>query len=427
MHDFKHKGSKLYCEKVPVEKIAQKAGTPVFIYSKNTLLDHYRKLDKAFESIPHLICFSVKTNSNVAVCKTLIDEGAGLDIVSGGELFKAQQVKADPKMIVYAGVGKTPFEISNAIKSGILLFNVESVPEIAMIDKLCGQLGKRAKVAIRVNPDVKARTHRYITTGTKLNKFGIDETTLFDIFNAKDGFSNIDISGIHIHIGSQITESMPFIRAIRKASALILLLRKKGHRVDYLNIGGGLGIVYNRERPQTAEEFAGAVMPILSGLKVKLVLEPGRFISGNSGILVAKVLYIKKSPVKNFIIIDAAMNDLARPSLYGAFHEILPLEKKSSAKKNRAMFDVVGPICESGDFIAKDRMLPALKEGDLLAVMSAGAYGFSMSSNYNARPRAAEALVLKGKYYVVRGRETYKDLIRGEHIPGVLRLKGKVR
>jgi diaminopimelate decarboxylase len=427
MHYFRYRKNRLHCESVDIGRIAERIGTPLYLYSHKTLIDHYTKIKRAFKSLDPLICFSMKSNSNLSVIKALVNAGAGLDIVSGGELFKAQKVNADPKKIVYASVGKTPFEISNAIKSGILLFNVESVPELAMIDKLCGQLGKRAKVAIRVNPDVKARTHKYITTGTKSSKFGVDEAALFDIFNAKAVFSNIDISGIHIHIGSQITESMPFVQAIRKASTLILLLRKKGHRVDYLNIGGGLGIVYNKERPQTAEEFARAVMPILAGLKVKLVIEPGRFISGNSGILVTKVLYVKKSPVKNFIIIDAAMNDLARPSLYGAFHEILPLEKKYSAKKSCAMFDVVGPICESGDFIAKDRILPIVKEGDLLAVMSAGAYGFSMSSNYNARPRAAEALVLKGKYYVVRRRETYKDLIRGETIPGVLRLKGKIR
>jgi diaminopimelate decarboxylase len=423
MHYFKYKKDRLHCESVDIQRIAQKVGTPFYLYSHKTLIDHYAKIKQAFKSLNPLICFSMKSNSSLSVIKALVNKGAGLDIVSGGELFKAQQVKANPKKIVYASVGKTPLEISNAIKSGILLFNVESVPELIMIDTLCGRLKKQAKVAIRVNPDIKAKTHRYITTGTKTDKFGIDRDAILKIFSEKYKFKNTDIAGIHIHIGSQITESAPFVRAIKKVSALIALLRKKGHKIDYLNIGGGLGIVYDKERPQTAKEFAKAVIPLISRLEVKLILEPGRFISGNSGILAARVLYVKKSGMKNFIIIDAAMNDLARPSLYGAFHDILPLQKNPYAKKAYAKFDVVGPICESGDFIAKDRTLPVFKEGDFLAVMSAGAYGFSMSSNYNARPRAAEVMVLNGKHYVIRRRETYRDLIRGESIPKALRIK----
>jgi diaminopimelate decarboxylase len=420
MHHFKYKNNRLYCESVDVQYIAEKVGTPFYLYSHKTLIDHYVKIKKAFKRLNPLICFSMKSNSNLSVIKALVNKGAGLDIVSGGELFKARQVGADPKKIVYASVGKTPLEISNAIKSGIFLFNVESVPELVLIDRLCRRLKKRARVAIRVNPGVRAKTHKYITTGAKDNKFGIDEDTLISIFDEKKRFSNLSIVGIHIHIGSQITESAPFVKAIKKVSALIALLRKKGHTIEYLNIGGGLGIVYDKERPQTAQEFAKAVIPLILRLKIKLILEPGRFISGNSGILVTRVLYVKKSLVKNFIIIDAAMNDLARPSLYGAFHDILPLHKKPYAKKAYKKFDVVGPVCESGDFIAKDRRLPVFKEGDFLAVMGAGAYGFSMSSNYNARPRVAEVMVLNGKYYVIRQRETYKDLIRGEIVPSVL-------
>ena len=420
MHDFKYRNNKLCCESVDIQNIAERVGTPFYMYSHKTLVAHYIKIRQAFRKLDPLICFSMKSNSNLSVVKALVNAGAGLDIVSGGELFKAKQVGADPRKIVYASVGKTPLEINNAIVSGILLFNVESVPELAMIDKLCGRLKKTAKVAIRVNPGVRAKTHKYITTGAKDNKFGIDEDTLLEIFDGKERFSNIDITGIHIHIGSQITQAQPFVKAIKKASALIGLLRAKGHKIDYLNIGGGLGIIYDREKPQTAKAFAGSVMPLISKLGVKLILEPGRFISGNSGILVTRVLYVKKSYKKNFIIVDAAMNDLARPSLYGAFHEILPL-KHSSASVTRARFDVVGPICESSDFIAKDRMLPVFKEGDFLAVMSAGAYGFSMSSNYNARPRAAEVMVLNGKYYIVRRREKYEDLIRGEVVPRVLK------
>jgi diaminopimelate decarboxylase len=358
----------------------------------------------------------MKSNSNLSVVRALVISGAGLDIVSGGELFKAKKVNADMSKVVYAGTGKTPTEIEDAILSGILLFNVESLPELVMINRLCLGLHKKARVAIRVNPGIRARTHKYITTGAKGNKFGIDEDTLLKIFNEYRKFPNVEISGIHMHIGSQITEAGPFVRAIGKVSALISRLRGAGHTIDYLNIGGGLGIVYKDERPQTARDFAISVAPLISKLNVKLILEPGRFISGNSGILVSRVLYVKKSFGKNFVIVDAAMNDFVRPSLYGAFHEILPLRRSASGTR-REISDVVGPICESGDFIAKDRSLPRLQEGDLIAVMGAGAYGFSMSSNYNARPRAAEVMVINGRYYTVRKREGCDDLIRGETIP----------
>jgi diaminopimelate decarboxylase len=422
MHYFRYKNNRLYCESVDISEIAESVGTPFYLYSNKTLIDHYTKIKKAFSRLKPLICFSMKSNSNLSVIKSLVNAGAGLDIVSGGELYKARRVNADPKKIVYASVGKTALEIDKAIKSGILLFNVESMPELSLIDMLCRRMGKRAKVTIRINPNVKADTHEYITTGSKENKFGIDEKTLFDIFSKKDRFRNIDIAGIHVHIGSQITSAGPFVRAIRKVAEIITALRKKGHKIDYLNIGGGLGITYSNERPQKAKDFAEAVMPLIENLKVNLILEPGRFISGNSGVLVTRVLYVKKATSKNFIIIDAAMNDLMRPSLYNAFHEILPLNRPKGSSA-RARFDVVGPICESGDFIAKARMLPVVEEGDLLSVMSAGAYGFSMSSNYNARPRAAEVMVINNKYYITRRRERYEDLIRGETVPGVLNIK----
>jgi len=418
MHSFKYKGKKLFCESINVEKIAEEVGTPFYLYSHKTLIDHYKKIKHAFKELKPIICFSMKSNSNLSVCKALINAGAGLDIVSGGELFKAQKIKADPKKIVYASVGKTALEINRALKTGILFFNVESLPELIMIEKLCARLKKRAKIAIRVNPGVKADTHKYITTGTKENKFGIDEDTVINIFKQREKFTHLDISGLHIHIGSQITDTAPFIKAIKKASSLIRLLRSEGVRIDYLNIGGGLGIIYNKEKPKTAQEFAKSVIPLLKKLKVKLILEPGRFISGNSGILVTKVVYVKRSPSKNFMIVDAAMNDLMRPSLYSAHHEIAPLNRRAT---KRYKFDVVGPICESGDFLAKDRELPLMEEGESIAVMSAGAYGFSMASNYNARPRVAEVMVMKGKYYITRKRESYEDLIRGEVIPKALR------
>jgi len=418
MHHFKYRGSKLYCESVSVEKIAEQVGTPFYLYSYKTLIDHYRKLKSAFKELKPLICFSMKSNSNLSVCKALINQGAGLDIVSGGELFKAKKIKADPKKIVYASVGKTASEISNALRAGILFFNVESVPELIMIEKLCSRLKKKAKIAIRVNPGVKADTHKYITTGTKENKFGIDEDTVYDIFKERRNFPHLDINGLHIHIGSQITDTTPFVKAIKKAASLIKSLRSDGVRIDCLNIGGGLGIVYNKEKPKTAQEFAKAVLPQLKKLKVRLILEPGRFISGNSGILVTKIVYVKRSPGKNFMIVDAAMNDLMRPSLYSAHHDIIPIARK---KAKRYKFDVVGPICESGDFLAKDRELPLMEEGEPIAVMSAGAYGFSMASNYNARPRVAEVMVMNGESYITRKRETYEDLVRGEVIPKTLR------
>ena len=419
MHHFKYKNNNLYCESVDIVKIADEVKTPFYLYSYKTFIDHYRKIKDAFKSLKPLICFSMKSNSSLSVCKALIKAGAGLDIVSGGELYKANKIGADPKRIVYASVGKTALEIDRALKAGILFFNVESIPELVLIERLCGRGDRRAQIAVRVNPGVKASTHKYITTGTHENKFGIDENTVEKIFKEKGRFPHLDIIGLHIHIGSQITDSAPFVKAIRKASKLIATLRRRGHRIDYLNIGGGLGIVYNKERPQTAKEFAKATTPILKKLKVNLILEPGRFISGNSGVLVTKVLYVKKSPGKNFMIVDAGMNDLMRPSLYEAYHEILPLRRSKSRKTTK--FDVVGPICESGDFIARSRRLPLIKESEYLAVMGAGAYGFSMSSNYNARPRAAEVMVIRGRYYITRRRERYADLIRGEKIPRALR------
>jgi len=419
MHRFKYRANYLYCESYRILDIAEQVGTPFYLYSYRTLIDHYKKIKEAFAELSPLICFSMKSNSNLSVCRALIKAGAGLDIVSGGELFKAQKINADPKKIVYASVGKTALEIDKALKAGILFFNVESVPEMVLIDRLCARLKKKARIAVRVNPGVKADTHRYITTGTKENKFGIDEDTTAMIFDQKNKFPNLDIIGLHIHIGSQITEIAPFLKALKKASYLINRLRSRGHRVDCLNIGGGLGIIYHKEKPQTAKKFATALLPMLKRMKVKLILEPGRFISGNSGILVTKVLYVKKAPGKNFMIVDAGMNDLIRPSLYGAHHEILPVLKSGSRKTS--VFDVVGPICESGDFLAKSRRLPVALEGEFLAVMSAGAYGFSMSSNYNARPRSAEVMVMNGRYFITRRREEYADLIKGEAIPKPLR------
>ena len=420
MHRFMYKNNNLYCETVKIEDIARKVGTPFYLYSYATLLDHYRKLRKAFAPIRPLICFSMKSNSNLAICRALVKEGAGLDIVSGGELYKALRAGANPKKIVYASVGKTATEIDTAVRKGILFFNVESVSELVMIEKICKSRRRRIKVSLRINPSVKAATHHFITTGISENKFGINFNAARMIFRRKQVFPHLDIIGLHMHIGSQIIDKVPFVNALRKMASFVEELRADGIRIDYVNIGGGLGIIYSGEQPQTARDYAKAILPILKKMKVKVIFEPGRFISGNSGILVTRVLYVKQNPRKRFIIVDAGMNDLMRPALYDAHHEILPL-RSSGGRQRLLKADVVGPICESADFLAKNRRLPKVKEGDLLAVMGTGAYGFSMSSNYNARPRAAEVMVIRGRYYVVRQRETYQDLISGESIPKILK------
>ncbi|HNW40181.1 MAG TPA: diaminopimelate decarboxylase [Candidatus Omnitrophota bacterium] len=410
MHDFKYKNNKLYCEDIKVEDLAKKFGTPLYVYSYHTLTDHYLKLKSAFSEIDPLICYSVKANSNLSILKSLIAKGAGLDIVSGGELFRAQKAGCPPQRIVYASVGKTDQEIRAAIIGGILFFNVESLAELKNINRIARKLNKITRVAIRINPDVEAKTHKYISTGKITNKFGIDLNSAYKILLLRGQFRNLNICGLHIHIGSQITQSAPFVEAIKKVSGFIQRLKAKGIELEYLNIGGGLGIIYDQEAPQTAQIYASQIIPLLKKTQLKIIMEPGRFIVGNAGILVVKVLYIKNTPKKKFIIVDGGMNDLIRPALYSAYHNILPLAKISGTEKA----DLVGPICESGDFLAKERLIAKVKEGDYLAVMSAGAYGFSMSSNYNSRMRAGEVMVIKGKVSLIRRRETLEDLIRNE-------------
>ncbi|MFH2144941.1 MAG: diaminopimelate decarboxylase [Candidatus Omnitrophota bacterium] len=414
MHDFQFKNNRLYCENTELERIAGAVGTPVFVYSQKTLLGHFRKLKTAFREINPLICYSMKANSNLTICRLLLEAGAGLDIVSGGELFRAKKICARADKIVYASVGKTEQEIEAGIKAKILFFNAESIPELELINKIAGRLGRRQKVAVRVNPDVAARTHRYITTAKSGNKFGIDIKTTRAIFlGFGRNLKNIELCGIHIHIGSQIIYAQPFVRALKKTVALIEDLNAHGAAIRYLNIGGGLGIIYHQEKPQTAGQYAKAVIPLIRNKNLKLILEPGRFIAGNAGVLLTQVLYVKDAPAKRFVIVDAAMNDLIRPSFYEAYHEAVPVRREARVQVKKC--DIVGPVCESGDFLAKDRRLPAgIRQKDILAVMSAGAYGFSMSSNYNSRPRAAEVLVCGNRFYLIRKRETYDDLIRNE-------------
>ena len=423
MYDFKYKNKEFYCEAVKISDIAHKVSTPFYLYSYNTLLSHYRKLAAAFRALSPIICYSMKANSNLAILRALIKAGSGLDIVSGGELYKALLAGGDPKKIVYASVGKTEEEIRQAVARQILFFNVESLSELALINKVAGDLGVSASVALRINHDVEPRTHRYITTGKLTNKFGIDLDTAYGIFKNRAEFTHLNFNGLHMHIGSQIIDGAPYILALKKMIGFIKRLKKEAIDIQYLNIGGGLGIIYSKEKPQTAEEFAGKILSLLKSTGLKIILEPGRFIAGPSGILVTRILYIKKTPLKNFIIVDAGMNDLIRPSLYGAYHEIVPLVKLRNQKPvtSNQKYDVVGPICESGDFLAKDRELPKFNEGDYLALMSAGAYGFSMASNYNCRLKPAEVMVKGNKFYTVRKRDSYLDLVKKDVIPEFLK------
>jgi diaminopimelate decarboxylase len=418
MHYFEYRGDELYCEQVPLAKVAAEVGTPVYVYSHATLERHYRVFDDALHGHRHLICYSVKANSNLAVLRALVAMGAGVDTVSRGEIFRALKAGADPKKIVFSGVGKREDEIEYALAQDILAFNVESVSELHAIERVAKRMGKRAPVSLRVNPDVDAQTHPYISTGLKKNKFGIPVTQARQTYAEAHALPHLEIVGLDCHIGSQLTKTSPFKDAIARLGELTRSLVKDGINIRYVDIGGGLGIPYNQEDPPTPAEYGRAIqeaMTAFSGLDVTLICEPGRVIVGNAGVLVTKTLYLKQGEIKNFVIVDAAMNDLIRPAFYDSYHAIWPVQKRSG---EAYVADVVGPICESGDFLAHDRELaqkPA--EGDLLALMSAGAYGFTMSSNYNTRPRVAEVMVKGAEYAVVRRREELEDLVRGEEVP----------
>jgi diaminopimelate decarboxylase len=414
MHHFQYRNNELHCEDVPVSRIAIDVGTPFYLYSYATLRQHFRAFDDAFSDVPHLTCFAMKSNSNLAILKLFALEGGGVDIVSGGELYRALKAGVDPKKIVYSGVGKTSEDMEYALQSRILMFNVESSQEILLLNQIAGRMGKKAAISIRVNPDIDPQTHPYISTGLRENKFGIDIGTALEEYSRVSGMKHLTVSGVSCHIGSQLTRLSPFVDALKKLKELIGRLKGIGIGVSYLDLGGGLGITYNQEEPPHPREYAKAIKEELDMKDVTVILEPGRVIVGNAGILVTRVLYTKATPEKSFIIVDAAMNDLIRPSLYGSFHGIEPV-RVTGRRKIKA--DVVGPICESSDFLARDREIPSFEAGDLLAVMSAGAYGFSMSSNYNSRPRIAEVMGKGEAFYVIRPRETYEDLVRGERIP----------
>jgi len=443
MDYFNYLKGELRAEGVPVQEIAEKHGTPVYVYSARTILEHYRKLRDAFAGLRRaeaaaataaqasasdspLICYSIKANSNLSILKLMKDEGSGFDVVSGGELYRALKVGADPKKIVFAGVGKTDEEIVYALEQGILLFNVESEEALGNVDRIAGKLGKKAPVALRVNPDVDPQTHTYISTGKKETKFGVDLQRARRILASARELRNVQVAGLHVHIGSQITKVEPYVETLQRIAAFLPECEALGVKVEWLDIGGGFGIWYKDKLAKPAREIAAAVLPLLQKMGCKVLLEPGRFIVGNAGILVTRVVYVKESGDKKFVICDAGMNDLIRPTLYSAYHRIWPVRTDAQHTGEvpdeerwagpASVTDVVGPICESGDFFAKERRLPPLRRGDLVCVFSAGAYGYAMASNYNSHARPCEVMVAGKDVQVVTRRESMEDLVRNERI-----------
>lgn len=413
MQAFTYQSGKLFTEGVSIEDLALRYGTPLYVYSKNHLRERYRAIASAMADVKPMICYSVKANSNIAVIKTLVQEGAGFDIVSGGELFRVLRAGAEANRIVFAGVGKTREEIEYALKEQIAFFTCESEPEAARISECAKHLGIKGRIAFRMNPDVDPKTHKYISTGKKENKFGLDLARTMQAYELAASLPSIEIAGLHMHIGSQILSAAPFGEALEKVKDFCRTLKAKYPTFRHLDIGGGLGINYKPDQEALDPKvYAAALLPTLKELGLQVWMEPGRSIVGNAGILVCRVQYVKDSHFKKFIVVDAAMNDLIRPALYQAHHEILPVV----ATDKTVTGDLVGPICESGDFLAQDRELPDVKQGDLVVALSAGAYGFSMSSNYNSRPRAAEVMVDGTRATPIRQRETWEDIVRGESL-----------
>ena len=413
MDHFQYRGADLYAEGVPLAAIAERYGTPCYVYSRATLERHWHAFDAAFHGHPHLVCFAVKANSNLAVLDVLAGLGSGFDIVSRGELERVLAAGGDPAQIVFSGVGKGEGEMRRALEAGIRCFNVESKPELARLNQVAGELGRTARVALRVNPDVDARTHPYIATGLKENKFGIDIDAAETVYRRAADLPHIQVSGIDCHIGSQLTDLAPFLDALDRVLDLAERLERQGIGIDHLDLGGGLGIRYLDEEPPEPRAYAEALLSRLAGRPYEILIEPGRAIAGNAGILLTRVEYLKSTPLKEFAIVDAAMNDLLRPALYQARQAIVPVHRRESGEAK--LYDLVGPVCETGDFLGKGRELN-LQPGDLLAVRSSGAYGFTMSSNYNSRPRAAEVMVDGDRSYLVRERETIESLFAGESL-----------
>ena len=433
MHLFEYRDGRLHCEDVDLTRVAKEFGTPTYVYSAGTVLDHYMRLDNALAPIDHLICYAVKANSNRTILKLLAEAGAGFDIVSGGELFRVFAAGGDPAKCTFAGVGKSREEIEYALKEGVYCFNVESEQELEQIDKIAGAKNLRAPIALRVNPDVEAHTHEYIATGSHQNKFGIALDHIAAVYERAARMRNIEIVGVQMHIGSQITEAKPFANAIDKVAPLVRELKSK-YAIKFFSIGGGMGIIYRRALESgpgkwwrdhggeasafSVRDYADAILPQLRELGIRILVEPGRFLVGNAGVLLTRVLHVKQSGGKKFAIVDAGMNDLIRPALYQSYHEIVPVKQpKTERERKISKVDIVGPVCESGDFFARDREMPELHEDDLLAIMSGGAYGFAMASNYNSRTLPAESLVRGNKFALIRKRQTWEDLLCGEMEP----------
>jgi diaminopimelate decarboxylase len=417
LDEFYYGEGGLRCEDAALSEIAEITGTPVYVYSHGALERAYKELEEAFSGLDHLVCYAVKANSNLAILRALASFGAGADIVSGGELYRTMRAGFDPKKVVFAGVGKTEEELVAGLGERILLFNVESASELEHLERFAARHGKRARVALRVNPDVEPETHAHISTGHGESKFGIPVDEALALAERIKEHRSVDLLGVHQHIGSQITKLAPYTESVETSAQLAEELKVRGFDIKYFNIGGGLGIRYKDEEAPTPKELVDAIRPTLEATGAKILCEMGRYVAGNAGVLLTRVIYRKKSANKSFLVTDAGMNDLLRPSLYGAYHEVRSVKNGAAAM---VPTDLVGPVCESGDYLARDRDLPDAAEGDLLALMSAGAYGFSMASNYNSRPKPAEVLVRGDRWAVVRERESYADLVKGELIPAFL-------
>jgi diaminopimelate decarboxylase len=429
MHSFRYSQGQLFCENVSLQALAQKHGTPLYVYSKDTITGHFTRLDEALGELDHLICYAVKANSNLAVLSTIAKLGGGFDIVSAGELYRVIKAGGDAGKCTFAGVGKTRAEIVYALEQGVYCINAESEAELSYINHVAGEIGKKAPVAVRVNPNVDAKTHAKITTGKSENKFGIDFDRIGEVYaRIASEMPNLEIRGLQMHIGSQLTSVDPYVEAVKKISPLVTEMKAK-HHIQFFSIGGGIGINYKQSldsgdaawwqensevHPLTIQNYAESVVPLLKPLGLRILCEPGRFMVGNAGVLLTQVLYEKRGGAKTFKIVDAGMNDLIRPTLYEGWHQIVPLKQPTT--KETEIVDVVGPICETGDYLAQNREIPIVKEGDYIAAMSAGAYGFTMASNYNTRPMPAEILVDGDQAHVVRERQTLDDVLKGEHV-----------
>lgn len=418
MDTFSYRDGRLFCEGVEINTIAEKTGTPVYIYSAGAIVHNLKRIDDAWATMPHTVCYAAKANSNIAILRLLVQQGAGMEVLTGGELFRCLAAGTDPRKIIFTGVGKTVKEMEYALKEGIFLFVVESVPELLRLNEVAADLGKTASFSIRINPDVDPLTHAHITTGKAINKFGIDTESALEAYRQSKEMSHLAPVGIHMHIGSQILSTEPYVAAIRKLLPLIQQLKEMGIQLEYLDLGGGMGIAYEEaQKPFAPEKLAAEIAPLIKDLNMTVILEPGRSLVGDAGVLVTTVQYLKQTPAKKFVVVDAGMNDLIRPALYDAYHRIVPIVDSASEVIEA---DIVGPLCESGDTFARSRRIPVVRSGERLAIMSAGAYSSVMSSEYNSRPKCPEVLVQGEEFFVIRDAASFQQLIENERMPDFL-------